>query len=287
MPEVVIIGADGKEHVFPDGFDPKKAAAIVRGGGAPAESGGGVLETAKDLGIGALKGAGRTIADVVSTAAHSRAIPGLTPESLPSAVVEQFTPEYTNTAQRVGGAAETVAELAMPALKAAKAVPSASRASRAIQAVTTAAKDAPVNIEGPGQVALRIQQLADRGGTMPRMVGKLLQRVTDPEKAPMAFEEGRDFYSNVSRLSADEYNRLTGPVKHEIGNLRATLHDALTGAADTVGAGKQYAGAVKEYAQAAKLTHYKDALLKFLIQKAAPAAGAGGALGAAYQMFGK
>ena len=30
MPEVVIIGEDGREHVFPDGFDPKRAAAIVR-----------------------------------------------------------------------------------------------------------------------------------------------------------------------------------------------------------------------------------------------------------------
>lgn len=37
-PEVVIIGDDGTEHVFPAGFDPQKAAAIVRGG-APAGSG--------------------------------------------------------------------------------------------------------------------------------------------------------------------------------------------------------------------------------------------------------
>ena len=29
--EVVIVGADGKEHVFPPGFDPQRAASIVRG----------------------------------------------------------------------------------------------------------------------------------------------------------------------------------------------------------------------------------------------------------------
>jgi hypothetical protein len=34
-PEVVILGADGTEHVFPPGFDPVKAAAIVRGGPKP------------------------------------------------------------------------------------------------------------------------------------------------------------------------------------------------------------------------------------------------------------
>jgi hypothetical protein len=32
-PEVVIVGVDGKEHIFPPGFDPKRAAEIVRRGG--------------------------------------------------------------------------------------------------------------------------------------------------------------------------------------------------------------------------------------------------------------
>lgn len=35
--EVVIVGDDGTEHVFPAGFDPKQAAAIVRGGASPKE----------------------------------------------------------------------------------------------------------------------------------------------------------------------------------------------------------------------------------------------------------
>lgn len=30
MPEVIIVDAHGQEHIFPDGFDPKQAAAIVR-----------------------------------------------------------------------------------------------------------------------------------------------------------------------------------------------------------------------------------------------------------------
>lgn len=36
--EVVIVGEDGTEHVFPEGFDPKKAAAIVRGAAPPKPS---------------------------------------------------------------------------------------------------------------------------------------------------------------------------------------------------------------------------------------------------------
>lgn len=33
--EVIIVADDGTEHVFPAGFDPKKAAGIVRGGASP------------------------------------------------------------------------------------------------------------------------------------------------------------------------------------------------------------------------------------------------------------
>jgi len=36
LPEVVIVGADGTEHVFPPGFDPRRAAAIVRQGASAA-----------------------------------------------------------------------------------------------------------------------------------------------------------------------------------------------------------------------------------------------------------
>ena len=88
---------------------------------------------------------------------------------------------------------------------------------------------------------------------MPRMVSRFLQRTTDPTKGPLEFAEGRDFYSNVSRLSGDEFNRLTGPIKREVGNLRTSLHDSLKGAADTVGMGDDYAKGMREYAQAAKL----------------------------------
>lgn len=40
--EIVIIGEDGQEHVFPAGFDPKRAAGIVRGGSQPTKPTGGM-----------------------------------------------------------------------------------------------------------------------------------------------------------------------------------------------------------------------------------------------------
>lgn len=249
---------------------------------SPAPSGvSRILGLAKDTGIGALKGAAHTGIDLAHTAAQSGMIPGLSSGSLPSDVTDKARENtaYTNNAQRVGGALETVAELAVPAGLglAGNAVPRAARAGRAIEGVTNAARNVVVDVNAPGTAALRLQQLGERGGTESRTVTKFLRRVTDPNKPPMNFEEGRDWYSNISRLSADEFNRLPAVMQREMGNLRAKLNDSLTGAADTVGKGQQYANAMKEYAQAAKLNSYRDELVKALVKGALPVATATGA----------
>lgn len=293
--EVVIVDASGTEHVFPPGFNPKHAAAIVRNGGSSAlptkpvsaedftPKGGGVLNTAKDVAIGAAKGLGSTVAGLGELAANAGAIPGVMPGTMlnpafrhPAFQRAEEATTASNTAQRVGKVGEQVAEVAIPALKGARMIPNAARAGQKLQGVLQAAKDVPLDVNAAGDVALRIQQLAERGGTMPRMVRGFLQRATDPTKAPINFDEGRDFYSNISRLSKDEYGRLTGPVQREVGNLRAALNSTLQSAADTVGQGENYAKGIKEYAQAAKLSNYKDALIKAL-GKGLPVAGGAGA----------
>lgn len=131
-------------------------------------------------------------------------------------------------------------------------IPSSARAGAKFQQVMAVAKDAPVDISGPGNAALRIMQLSERGGTMPKAVRDLLKRVTDPEKGPLRYEEARDFASNISRLSADEFNRLTPALKREVGNLRVTLNHAIEKTAASVGQGKTYQSAMKEYRRAAR-----------------------------------
>lgn len=295
--DVVIVDAAGTEHHFPPGFDPKHAAAIVRNGGSsalptkpvsaedftPPSTGARVLQTGKDVGIGALKGLGSTVAGIGEMAGNAGMLPGVRPNAFgpdemrnPAFTKAEDATTASNTAQRVGKVGEQVAEMALPLMAGAKAVPSTARAGRVFQDVMSVAKNVPLNVEVPGQAALRIQQLAERGGTMPRMARQFVQRVTDPDKAPLAYEEGRDFYSNISRLSGDEYNRLTGPIKREVGNLREALNTSLQDAAGTVGKGEQYGNAMSEYAKAAKLNAAKDALLKALTKGALPAAGAAG-----------
>ena len=71
-------------------------------------------------------------------------------------------------------------------------------------------------------------------------------------------------------VAADEYNRLSGPIKREIGNLKGSLDQSLTSAADTVGEGANYGRGMREYSQAASLNKFRDVLLKALTQKALP-----------------
>lgn len=175
-----------------------------------------------------------------------------------------------------GRASGEAALLAVPVGKAvgavAKALPNAARAGVKFQRVMGAAGDVPLNLARPGDSALRIMQLAERGGTMPKVVRDLLRRATDPNKGPLLFREGRDFYHNISRLSADEFKRLTPVVKREIVKLRLALNDSLTQAASTVGEGGTYSGAMKEYANAARLHEFADMMKKWALP-----AGAGGA----------
>jgi hypothetical protein len=130
-------------------------------------------------------------------------------------------------------------------------IPSMARAGVRFQEVMGAAKNVPVNVSDPGNVALRIQQLAERGGSMPKVARDFLRRVTDPTKPSMTYEEARDFYHNISRLSADEFNRLTPVMKREVGNLRVALNRSIEGAAQQAGKLAEYRAAMAEYARRA------------------------------------
>jgi len=128
----------------------------------------------------------------------------------------------------------------------------------------TKAGNTPINVSAPGSNALDIQTLAQRGGSMPKVVKDFLTRVTDPNKGPITFAEARDFYFNASRLSADEMGRLTPNMKRMVGQFTADLNQALTDAAGKVGMGKKYEQAMQEYHSAmqnqARIENAKNAL---------------------------
>lgn len=245
------------------------------------------FQTAKDLGVGAINGLGHTVLDAGElvqkvpgvTAAVDKVygVPGISRTSFQE--LREATP-YHGTAQQIGGAAETVGELAVPVTKGASAVvealPSAEKAAQGFQSVMGAARKVPIDVTDAGNVALRIQELAERGGSMPMAVRKFVNRITDPSKAPMEYEEARDFASNISRLSADEFNRLTPVVKNEVIKLRVALNAANAKAASIAGKGQEYVAAMNQYAKAKQLEGVWNSLVEGA-KKGLPYATAAGA----------
>jgi hypothetical protein len=160
-----------------------------------------------------------------------------------------------STRQKVGYGLETAAEFLVPTGSAGNAARPATRMLKAGALIDDAEKIAanvPINITNVGNQALRIEQLAQRGGVMPKVVRNFLTRVLDPEKGPVTFKEARDFYNNASRLTRAEAGRLTAPLRREMVQFTRHMHNSLVEAAEQAGKGDQYASGIKNYASAAK-----------------------------------
>ena len=263
---------------YPGAYDSVPKTPAPSGSAQPSSA----LGTAEDVATGFAKGAAHTALDLGSAVDAVPGVkwlidkaygqPGISDKAFEAA--RQAT-KYRNTAQTVGGVAEGAAELAVPVSAAVEAVPSTARAGAAFKDVMSAAGSVPLDVEAPGKVALRIQQLAERGGSMPLSVRKFLARITDPNKADMTYEEGRDFASNISRLSANEMGRLTPVLQREVANLRVSLNAANATAAQVAGKGAEYAGAMKEYANAMKFKGAVDTGISALVKAGVPLTAAG------------
>lgn len=156
------------------------------------------------------------------------------------------------------------ASIVMPAVGAAEAIPTAAKAGAKFEEVAQAVGKHPVEMTNDLNRSLtRIQQLAERGGAGsnlgPPPVRKFFLRITDPEKPPITYEEARDFYSNLSRLSRDEMNRLTPVMQRAVGQFTRDLGQAI---ADTAGRG----GKLAEY-QKAMSTYRRAIVLREMLEK--------------------
>lgn len=202
------------------------------------------------------------------------------PVKRPDIAAEQV-PQTPNTISgKVGAVLPVVGELAAtagpPVSEAIDAIPSARKAGALFQDVMGAAKNVPVDVEAPGKVALRIQQLSERGGSLPKAVRDYLKYATDPEKPKMTYEVSRDFASNISRLSANEMGRLTPVMAREVAELRVALNEANAQAAQAAGKAAEYKQAMTEYAKAMRV---RDAINEVVqgAKKSVPYATAAGA----------
>jgi len=201
------------------------------------------------------------------------------------------TGTYAKVAQETAGqgAAQAVTALAGEGLgavapKLATSL-STTRAGKLFEGVEQVAGKVPINIQSPGRVALKIQQLADSGASMPQVIRKFLVRVTNPNKGPLTFSEARQFYSNASRLSRDEMNRLTPAMKYNVVEFTKELNSSLEQTAGRVGQSQAYENAMNAYRRAAKVRDIKKNFRTKVVPAAAKGAAAAAGAGLAYKGY--
>lgn len=138
------------------------------------------------------------------------------------------------------------------------AIPNLERGGMAIGQAEKVAAKVPVDPNSAGGVILEAQKLQEAGQTMPRVMQRFIQRVSDPNKGPLTFDEARVYLKTAGRLSAAENLHITPEMNRMLVRFTNNLREATAAAADRAGVGDVYRGGVNEVRQAARL---RDALL--------------------------
>lgn len=182
--------------------------------------------------------------------------------------------------QAILAAATSGAAKAPGAIRAALPAAKLANAGEMFQDVSGVIGKHPVTITpGLSDSLMEYHQLVENGGSRSMAVSKLLNRITDPTKGPLTYEDARQFQSNISRLSADEAQRLTPVMKRQVGKISAQLSGAVEDTAANAGQLEKFQGAMKEYAAAKNLEDKIAVLKKYGIR--AGLAGLGGGITAA------
>jgi hypothetical protein len=137
-----------------------------------------------------------------------------------------------------------------------------------------------VQLDNAGDAALRLMDWQKKTQLGPT-VNKFLNRITNPKAGPMTYEEGRDFYQLLGRLSVEETNKLAPPVRRDLVQMVAGLKQDIGNAADQVGKAADYYKGMGDYAKGAKLQEWYDLAKKYAHSRGNTGAGAVGAGAAA------
>ena len=186
---------------------------------------------------------------------------------------------------RIAGAAGNIAKPYVAAgadAVASKIVPSVmkDKAAGLLQSVAHDANKIPVQLNNAGDGALQLmdwQKKTPLGGTL----NKFLNRVTNPKMGAMTYEEARDWYQLLGKMSADETMKMAPPVRRSLTQMVVGLKADIGDAADQVGHAADYYKGLGDYAKASRLQEWYDnagdVLKKYGIGAVAGALGVGGA----------
>jgi len=122
----------------------------------------------------------------------------------------------------------------------------AGKAGALFNKVAAAAKETPIEVSDAMYGALKeAKALADTGAKgLPRVVTKFFNRVSDVDEE-LTWEEARRFYSNVSRLSSNEYQSMAPQMAAAVSKFARAFDDSLRAAAEASGVGDEYSQAMQ------------------------------------------
>jgi hypothetical protein len=149
---------------------------------------------------------------------------------------EAWKQRLTGGAELAGGAA-ALGSATAPMVE--NVFGNAQKAGQLFNRVSAAVGDTEVPVSNEMSTALeRILKLKDTGakGT-PQVITKLLNRVTTPGQQPLNFDDARLFYSNVSRLSANEYQQMNPQMQRAVGDFARAFKDSIHDAAEDASPG--------------------------------------------------
>lgn len=162
-----------------------------------------------------------------------------------------------------------------PAAEAAlEAAPSAKWAAKMFESVAGDAGNVPVSLSRSSDAILRAHELGEAGAGMPKAVNKIIKRATDPDAGPLTYSQARDYYSQITALSAKDRMAMNPIMKRQVGIIAGALKDDIGDAANQVGRAADYYASLKNYARAKALMRTATQMGKW----AAAAAGAAGAV---------
>jgi len=162
------------------------------------------------------------------------------------------------------------------------------RAAGILKSVADDANQVPVQLDNAGDAATRLmnwQGKTNLGST----VNKFLNRITDPQKGPLTYENARDFYQLFGKMSADETTKLAPVIQHDLTQMVVGLKQDIGNAAETVGRAQDYYKGLQDYTTASKYQDFLDSAKDFMVKQGIPAIAKGAGVtaggGAAYGLW--
>lgn len=126
-----------------------------------------------------------------------------------------------------------------------------------LQSIAHDANKIPVQLENAGDAALKLMDWQKKTQLGPT-INKFLNRITSPKLGPLTYEEGRDFYSLLGNMSADEKLKMPAVVKYSLQEMTSGLKTDLGNAAEQVGRAADYYKGLGDYAKAMRLQDWYE-----------------------------